>query len=169
LCELNLLLLGVTIVVEPDRQRLVNIRHHATPPAPRKFGVWQARLSRGWRFENCAAGASAILGLLWALRSKHRPEGKPPPRGHLKVCALKHANSDKPRTQNSNSLIAFAELGFAKSWNTGAIAVQSTGESAAANLVGFAEKLGYSLSQEDGEKVFEWGRGGGLGAHRRRI
>jgi hypothetical protein len=32
--------------------------------------------------------------------------------GHLKVCALKHANSDKPRTQNSNSLIAFAELGF---------------------------------------------------------
>ena len=32
--------------------------------------------------------------------------------GHLKVCALKHANSDKPRTQNSNGLIAFAELGF---------------------------------------------------------
>ncbi len=50
----------------------------------------------------------------------------------------------------------------AKSWNTGAIAVQSTGESAAANLVGFAEKLGYNLSPEDGEKVFEWGRGGGL-------
>ena len=25
--------------------------------------------------------------------------------GHLKVCALKHANSDKPRTQNSNCLI----------------------------------------------------------------
>ena len=35
-----------------------------------------------------------------------------PYRGHLKVCALKHANSDKPRTQNSNGLIAFAELGF---------------------------------------------------------
>jgi len=33
-------------------------------------------------------------------------------RGRLKVCALKHANSDKPRTQNSNGLIAFSELGF---------------------------------------------------------
>jgi hypothetical protein len=31
--------------------------------------------------------------------------------GHLKVCAPNNANSDKPGTQNSNGLIAFAELG----------------------------------------------------------
>jgi hypothetical protein len=32
--------------------------------------------------------------------------------GHLKVCTPNNANSDKPGTQNSNGLIASAELGF---------------------------------------------------------
>lgn len=72
----------------------------------------------------------------------------------LKVKAAAAAAYEKAR--------ADIEAIDAKSWNTGAIAVQSTGESAAVNLIGFAEKLGYNLSQEDGEKVFEWGRGGGL-------
>ena len=33
-------------------------------------------------------------------------------RGHLKVCALNNANSDKDRTRVSNGLVAFAELRF---------------------------------------------------------
>jgi hypothetical protein len=37
---------------------------------------------------------------------------KKPNGGHLKVCAPNNANSDKPRTKNSNGLIASAELGF---------------------------------------------------------
>jgi hypothetical protein len=34
------------------------------------------------------------------------------PWGYLKVCAPNNANSDKPRTQDSNGFIGFAELGF---------------------------------------------------------
>ena len=52
------------------------------------------------------------MGHRWATRNG--TGAKKPNRywGRLKVCALKHANSDKPRTQNSNGLIAFSELGF---------------------------------------------------------
>ena len=41
-----------------------------------------------------------------------RASGVRPSRGHLKVCALNHINSDKLGTCSSNRLVAVAQLRF---------------------------------------------------------
>jgi hypothetical protein len=61
-------------------------------------------------FDMIAVWSSDRLG-----RSHGPPNGREPnprSRGHLKVCALNNANSDKDRTRVSNGLVAFAELRF---------------------------------------------------------
>jgi hypothetical protein len=50
----------------------------------------------------------------------------------------------------------------AKSWNTGDVAAQSTSRGAGATIKVFAAQLGHDMTDEQGERFFEYQRGGGL-------
>ena len=49
-----------------------------------------------------------------------------------------------------------------KSWNTGTIAAQSTSAGAGATIKVFAAQLGHEMTDAQGERLFEYQRGGGL-------
>jgi len=84
-------------------------------------------------------------------------------RAEIKLCGdIAALNAAAKAAKAYVAAVAEIDAIDAKSWNTGTIAAQSTSAGAGATIKVFAAQLGHTMTAEQGERFFEYQRGGGL-------